>query len=357
METPTPTGGIGPNNIIPMSPDQAGEALFGLLGTQEVGGEPETKEATHPEATETSATPKEAEAPVEAKTTEAETPTESAPTFETLDELAEATGLPMETLLNLKTRAKIDGEESTVPLAQLLKSYQLEGHLNRKNMELAETRKAFEAEQENVRKEFQGRLQQADTLIKTLEEQFMKDMNAVDWQTLRATDPAEYSARRQDYIERNIQIQNLKNNAQFEAQRLNQELTQKQQTAYQDFVKKETEVLMTKLPDWSDPTKASTEKAKLRNYLKTEGFQDAEIGGIADHRAILLARKAMLYDEMSQKAAVATKKVTPLPKFQKPGVKQSDTGADKQKETFNRLHKSGRIEDAADLIEQRLFKG
>lgn len=368
MTEPTPMGGSSmPNNIVPMSVDQAADAFMGLLGAEEKQPPAETpkepaqisKEEVKQEA-ETQEVPQVSkEAPeTEASSEEIQQP-EAGPTFDTLDELSEATGLPIETLLNLKTRVKVDGEESIVPLRQLLKSYQLEGHLNRKTMELAEQRKALEAERETAMKDFQGRLQQADTLVKTLEDQFMKDMNSVDWTTLRATDLAEYSARRQDFIERNFQIQNLKQAAVFEAQKLQQEQTEKQQALYQDFLKKEQEMLNTKLPEWSDSEKAKSEKIKLRSYLLDQGFKDAEVANIGDHRAILLARKAMLYDESLKQVAVATKKVTPVPKFVKPGAKrgEAEAKADKSRESMARLQKSGRLDDAADVLLERFFKG
>lgn len=354
MEPTQVQGGLNsmPNNITPMSVDQAADAFMGLLGAEQP---PETSKVEPAEVPKEVETQKE----VEVSVTSEEVPKqEEEVTFDTLDELSEATGLSVEKLLNLKTKAKVDGEESVVPLAQLLKSYQLEGHLNRKNMELADMRKAFEAERESVQKDFQGRLQQADTLIKGIEEQFTKDVNTVDWQTLRATDPAEYSARVADFNIRQAQIQNFKQQAITEANKLAQEQSQKQQQAYKEFLTKEQESLNLKLPEWTDPEKSKTEKVKLRSYLLNQGFKDAEVSNIGDHRAILLARKAMLYDESLKQSAVATKKVTPLPKFIKPGAKQGavEAKAEKTRESMDRLGKSGKLEDAADVILQRLFK-
>lgn len=352
---PIQSDGMGVNRIQPTDVEGAAQQFLGLLGAEEQP--PVEAPKTEPQ-----------EAPVETQETEAsvelseepatEAPAEQELTFEQLDELAEATGLSPDKILAMKVKVKVDGQEQLIPLNQALTSYQLREHLDRKIQEQADLRKQIESEREAVQKDFQGRLQQADSLIKGLEDAFMKDVNAVDWQTLRATDPAEYSARVADFNIRQAQIQNLKQTAITEAQKLQSELTEKQKTQYQDFLKKEQEALSLKLPEWSDPEKSRSEKVKLRSYLLGQGFQDTEISNIGDHRAILLTRKAMLYDEISQKSAVATKKVSPLPKFIKPGAKQgaAEAKADKTRESMTRLQKSGRTEDAADVIMQRLFK-
>ena len=63
-----------------------------------------------------------------------------------------------------------------------------------------------------------------------------------------------------------------------------------------------------------------------------------------------MARKAMLYDQMVGKAAAAAKKVATLPnKVERPGGGETQN-LDKRAAAFQRLSKSGRVEDAASLI-------
>ena len=65
---------------------------------------------------------------------------------------------------------------------------------------------------------------------------------------------------------------------------------------------------------------------------------------------VVTARKAMLFDQMVAKAQAAEKKVATLPtKVEKPGS-GSAPSLDRRTAGYQRLSKSGRVEDAAGLI-------
>jgi hypothetical protein len=68
---------------------------------------------------------------------------------------------------------------------------------------------------------------------------------------------------------------------------------------------------------------------------------------ITDAKAVLLARKAMLYDQMVGKASAAAKKVSALPqKVERPG--QGDNpGITPRTAAYLKLNKTGKVEDAA----------
>jgi flagellin-specific chaperone FliS len=101
------------------------------------------------------------------------------------------------------------------------------------------------------------------------------------------------------------------------------------------------------LPKWKDSAKAKAESAAIREYLATNGYDKNEINSVNDHRSIILARKAMLYDQMISKASVAAKKVENLPRrTEKPGVTENRS-LDKRSQAFQKLSRSGRVEDAA----------
>lgn len=343
-----------PNGITPMSEETAAQAILGILGANPppnaTNHAEEVKEAPEvpPEKAET------ADVPAEEPQAEDET------TYSSLEELAEASGLGMDKLLNLSAKTKIDGQESSVPLAQLLKSYQLEGHLTKEQMKLADTRKAFEAEAESSRKELSSRLSQADAVLKQVEDHLMKDYAAIDWNTLRATDPAEFAARQVEMSQRYQQVQQWKKDSLDAAQKLQQEQADKFQKQYQEILQKETEMLSAKLPEWNNQEKAKSEKAQLTDYLKSIGYNDAEIRQMTDHRAIIALRDAMLYRNMAKQANTQAKKVNPVPKFQKPGPKRGEVEqkADKESELMSRLRKSGKPEDAVDILLNRgFFKG
>ena len=59
----------------------------------------------------------------------------------------------------------------------------------------------------------------------------------------------------------------------------------------------------------------------------------------------------MLYDQMMSKAQAAAKKVSTLPtKVERPGVAAEAPGLDKRTSAYQKLAKSGKVEDAAAIF-------
>jgi hypothetical protein len=203
---------------------------------------------------------------------------------------------------------KIDGKDVEVKLSELKNGYQRQADYTRKTMEVSETRKAAESQIQAAQAERQAyavNLQKMQAQI----EGALQQQQQIDWTQLLESDPVEYLKQqhllqqRQAAYQQNIGEQQ-KLAAQFQAdqQRMHSETLQAQQDA-----------LLAKLPEWKDETKAKADKTALRDYLLKEGYEREAVDGISDARAVLLARKAMLYDSMMDKARAAAKKVSTLP--------------------------------------------
>lgn len=342
-DTPTPTGGETSHTV-----SSAAEALSGLLGAQEPPKEQESQPSE--DATPTNENGGETE-PSQAEEGEAQEAT-----LETLDQLAEATGLAVETILNLKAKAKVDGQEATVPLAEILKSYQLSQHVNNESQELANQRKAFEAERQTKAQELTQRLTEAQALTQAMEQGLLAEYNGIDWTTLRNTDPAEFAARKQEYNERWQQIQSVKYQALSQAQKLQQEEVQKANEEMKKHLDAESKRLLDAIPEWKDQSKRAAEQSEIRSYMKSMGFTDQDVASIYDHRHVRLIRNAMLYEKASKQANLAQKKVANLKPVLKPGTQPSKADAkhERAKEQLSKLRKTGHVRDAAKAIEALL---
>lgn len=342
-DTPTQQGGETDSSV-----EGAAERVLGLLDAIEP---PKTEDSSP--AKESEPTPSDGKTETEAKTEEGDAQKVE---FETIEQLAEATGLPLESILNLKARANVDGEESTVPISEILKSYQLSKHVNNQSQELANQRKAFEAEQEKKLQEVNHRLTEAQVLSQQLEADLVAEHNQVDWTTLRNTDPAEFAARKQEYNERWNRIQGMKNKALSEAYRISQESQQKQTDEQTKLVQAERKKWPEAIPEWRDKAKFESDRVEIVSYLRNMGFSDTDIASVYDARQMKMIRNAMLYEKASKKATIEQKKVVNLPKVLKPGTQttKSDTKTEKDKELEGRLRKTGKLDDAAAMIERMM---
>lgn len=320
------------------------ERLMTLLGGEEAPIQPEQKPAPVVEEEEAEETAQSAPEPEErAEEEETEKDAQEADESRTIElsDVAKYLGVDADLLdvdedgsISIKT--KVDGQEGRAKLKDLHKSYQLEGHLNKQNMEVAEKRKALEAKMAEVEQQAQQRFQQAEDLISIAQQDLLGEYNAVDWQALRRDDPGEFSAKMADFKNRHERLN-------YSLSQIQQDRQKRSQEAMQQRIREESEKLLSAIPEWRNEETRKKDQAALREYGIKAGFADEELASVADHRAVNLLRKAMLYDQLMSKKTEVEKKVKAAPKIAKPGQpasKQERQDSD-QKKLRQAIRKSG----------------
>jgi hypothetical protein len=129
-------------------------------------------------------------------------------------------------------------------------------------------------------------------------------------------------------------------------QQQNQQAAQSRAT----FVQDQYTQLVDALPEWSDDK--STVKDDIRTFALSSGYAPEEVDQLADHRSILILKKAMEFDKLTKKVAPKAKKVKKVPKVQKSGrgKVKSETEAASVKKKRTRLRESGSQADAASIF-------
>lgn len=339
----------------PLTVDTAAQRILGILEPKE----PEAKaEASTPEVeVEKDDSPDFVpdETP-EAEGTEAKPETQEL-SFENLQQLAEALEVPFDELMeNVKARVKVAGEERDVTLKELRDGYQMEADYRKKTSELSEHRKAFEAERDRVANEINARFQEAQQISGMLENQLMAEYQSINWNELRATNPAEYAALKQEYNERYNHIQNVKANVAQNLQAQQAEWQNKQAQELKQMLVAESEKLQAAIPEFRDDAKAKALKGQLKDYLRSYGYSDQEISNVYDHRHVMILKDAMAYRAMQSKKPEIAKKIANLPKMQKPGSSKSkaDIKSERISQKMARLRKSGNTQDLASVLLEKI---
>ncbi len=181
----------------------------------------------------------------------------------------------------------------------------------------------------------------------------MQQVQQPDWAALAAQNPAEYVRLRHEHEQRQIAL------TQAQQQQYALEAQQRQQFEQElDQIKhKEYGLLTEAIPEWKDPEAHRAGADDLRNYLGKLGYPTDTLESISDHREIVVARKAMLYDKMmaeqqTAKASVSKRLENLPPRVERPGT-ASDTSR-QQQSAFNRLAKTGSVDDAAAVFANML---
>lgn len=251
---------------------------------------------------------------------------------------------------NLLVRVKVDGEETWAKPADIRKGYQLEGHANKKSMEASERQKALDAQKEQLQNEHKAHLERASQVVALAAQELQGEFAKVNWDQLRADDPQEWVAKRQEFADRENRIRAAWQGLEQEKGKLTE--AQKAQAA--EYLKAEQQRLRAAIPDWSDDTKFDAGKREIATYLKASGFTDEQVKGVSDHRAILMARKAMLYDQLQSKKPEITKQLKKVPKLVKAGQarSQQERSTEKLKQARKGLA-AGKPRDIANVLMNR----
>jgi hypothetical protein len=235
-----------------------------------------------------------------------------------------------------------------VDIDELKSGYQRQADYTRKSQALAEQRK----ETENIQSErlqLEQERQMYANGLQMLQEQHtakLQDFDEVEWETLKQEDPYAYMIKKDEYRDAQERVDNL----QAEQRLVQQEQAQQMQQARAHFVQQEYARLVNALPEWND--KDSTIKKDIQEYATSVGFRPEEINQLADHRSVLVIKKAMEFDKLTKKVAPKKKAVKKVPKVQKAGRGKSkeDTATEELKKKRTRLRKSGKQKDAASLF-------
>lgn len=327
-------------HLAPPSPT-AGEVAKPVKAVPE---KPEPAEAaeTETEVEETEAAPEDAQG----EQTEA--------TYESLSELAEALGWDLDKIMDLEAATKIDGKEGKARLRDLIKSHQLEGHLNQKLMTHAEEKKAFETERQTHLQQTQHKLMQLDAGLQVAQKLLEGEFSQVDWQNLQNTDPLEFNQKYVAFQQRQAQLNQIANQLGQERQQGQQQAAQQRETYLQDQMK----LMETKIPEWADAKVKERDIADMSVIAhQAYGITEQEVKGLTDHREILVLRDAMRWQKLQKSKPATLNKVKTAPRLLKPGTTQSraEQVVSSLREGKAKLRQSGSLRDAQPLLKNFLF--
>ncbi len=283
--------------------------------------------------------------------------------LETLGQLAENIGVDVSDLykLSIPSTDTSTGERVEVSLGELKDSFTARERSSRAEQSAKELKEQLEADKIRQDQLFQQQAEAHAAALNQVDQMLMAEFNNVPWDNLKATDPTQWTIKRQEFTERQAAVQNMRQQA---AQEYNQRMAQaqqKQQQQMQEIATREQENLLRALPTWRDNEVRQSEQGKMREYLLSAGYSPDEIDQAYDHRTIVLAHKAMQFDAMAKKGTTAKKRVVKIgnKKVLKPGAKRTkaQTQQDAEAQLRAKLKKSGDHRDAAALISQRLNRG
>jgi hypothetical protein len=238
-------------------------------------------------------------------------------------------------------KVKVAGQELDVTLEELKNGYSRDADYRRKTEELSYDKKQFMSESEKQRQNYSSKLNEANQLLSVAQQQLQTEINSADLEKLYEEDPTE-AARIEHRLRR-------------KQEKLNQamEKTQSEQRKqFEGFLSDQKKQLASKMPEFSDPAKASQLASSMKTTLNNYGFNDQEISQVYDHRIVMLVNDAMKYRKMQNSKPNLAKKITKPGRVFSSGVKKdkAEINLTKRREKLSRLKKTGNIKDATSIF-------
>ena len=323
--------------------DKAANAVFGLLNPKEeetIGQQEPPKEEIKQDSPEPQNEESETDQPQEQEIKEEESQEETSEDVSQDEEQSDVQEKQDSTEEQLH-KVKVAGQEFDVTLDELRNGYQRDADYRQKTEELSNQRKQFQSESEKQRLDYSQKLNELNQSLSVAQQDLNAEINSADLDKLYDEDPTEAARverklkKKQDALNQSIQQTQAEQKQQFET-----------------FLQDQQRKLVSKMPEFSDPAKASSLKANMKNTLNNYGFNDQEVAQVYDHRIVMLVNDAMKYRSMQNSKPNLAKKISKPSKVFSSGVKQGKTELNQKarKEKFSRLRKSGSVKDASSIF-------
>lgn len=239
---------------------------------------------------------------------------------------------------------EVNGEK--VSGAELASGYMKDADYRQKTAQAAQLRRDAEQKLEYVNKELSEKANRLDVLANALYTEIAGDQSQLAG--LVESDPAEYLRRSHYLAQRNQLLQQ----AMQEREAVSNVQAQTQQKQLAEYIQTEQALLLDVLPEWKDKKIAESEGREIAEYLLKEGYESNELSELYDHRALKLARKAMLYDKRANLKPSAPVKGASIA----PGAPQQkqQTNSKQREQLVNKASKTRSTDDFAAAIRQYL---
>lgn len=187
-------------------------------------------------------------------------------------------------------KVKVDGEESTVPLKDLVAGYQFNAHNTQRSQAIAKERTEFTEQVKQYQQKTQAELQMHEQLANVIAQQVLGEYANIDWQRLEQERPQDARVLKAEYFEKQQYFGTLVDAVQQQLQQTTAELQAQQAKEHEQYAKEQLQVALTLIPEWTDKSVVAKDIISIKTVMADYGFSDTELAGIQDARIFPLLR-------------------------------------------------------------------
>ena len=243
---------------------------------------------------------------------------------------------------------KVNGQEQAITDEDEARSLAQRGlHYTQEMQKLRSEQQQWESERQSITAQLRQKEDQYAKALGSLEQTFGPVLGEEpDWNALYGENPEQYAHQRAQWD----QLAAIRS----EQQRIAAERQQDVEKQRMAQLQQEADALQAKVPEWADDGKRKALIEEIREYGRSVGYTDQELGQIWNHRDFLVLRDAARYRQAQQAGKHEAKKAAS--KTVEPGKSAGPVNAKsrREKQQRERARKSGRVQDIAPLMRQLL---
>jgi hypothetical protein len=187
-------------------------------------------------------------------------------------------------------KVKVDGEESTVPLKDLVAGYQFQAHNTQRSQAIAKERTEFTEQVKQYQQKTQAELQMHEQLANVIAQQVLGEYANIDWSRLEQERPQDARVFKAEYFEKQQYFGNLVGAVQKQLADTTAELQAQQTQEREQYSKEQLQIALTLIPEWSDKEVVQKDISSIKTVMADYGFSDADVAGVQDARIFPLLR-------------------------------------------------------------------
>lgn len=264
---------------------------------------------------------------------------------ETEDDESEVEGEEDETEDKPTAKRKLKVGDEELDEEEVVSGYMRQRDYTRKTEEVAAQRRQVEEIRQQVAAEREERANVLDVLIGSLHQELL-GVDQARLNQLLDSDPKAY-LKAKEHIEAK---QNMIRTAIAQRQALTQQAVQDQARQLAEYEREQRTILADKLPQWRDPKRANAEAREIESLLRSVGYKDDELNQLVDHRAVLIARGAMLYRKLMATKGQKAPSTPPAAQVRPGAANPTNQQAVRQKRAVERLRSNPNSLDALSAL-------
>lgn len=254
---------------------------------------------------------------------------------------------------NLHVKMRVDGEETEVPLSDLIQSYAGEKAAVKRLHEASDLRKKAQADYDQTISEAQQIREAAVAIVKRLDEQLHTPAVSKPDENLKRSNPQRYLQQMDAYDQDQARIAQSRDML-HKAFKEHGDITSKHLEARKA---QNAKAIIDAIPALqTEKTKQATME-KIFTAGKAYGFSDEEINSLEDPRMYVMAYDAMLYREQTELGKSKPVEVKGKKKVLRAGKTRKSLTANKVQRQVrtakDRASKSGKPQDVAEFLVAR----